>query len=90
MPDYALVEKALDSFAPEDGPLPEDEPVEVIADTTAMGDPIEIEYTLTFYSESVGDKNRIPQEAAQKVLCTSLVIIAVEGVLNHFVKKRRR
>lgn len=67
-----------------------DEPMEVIADTTAMGDPLEIEYTLTFYSESLGDKSQIPQEAAKKVLYISLAIIIVGGVLNHFVKKKRK
>ena len=67
-----------------------DEPMEVIADTTAMGDPLEIEYTLTFYSESLGDKSQIPQEAARKVLYISLAIIVVGGVLNHFVKKKRK
>lgn len=66
-----------------------DAPMEVIADTTAMGDPIEIEYTLTFYSESLGDKSQIPQEAAKKVLYISLAIIVAGGVLNHFVKKKR-
>ena len=67
-----------------------DAPMEVIADTTAMGDPIEIEYTLTFYSESLGDKSQIPQEAAKKVLYISLAIIVAGGVLNHFVKKKRK
>ena len=67
-----------------------DDPMEVIADTTAMGDPIEIEYTLTFYSESLGDKSRIPQEAAKKVLAISLAIIVLGAILNHFVKRRRR
>lgn len=67
-----------------------DEPMEVIADTTAMGNPLEIEYTLTFYSESLGDKSQIPQEAAMKVLYISLAIIVVGGVLNHFVKKKRK
>ena len=67
-----------------------DDPMEVIADTTAMGDPIEIEYTLTFYSESLGDKSQIPQEAAKKVLYISLAIIVVGAVLNHFVKKKRK
>ena len=62
----------------------------VVADTTAMGDPVEIEYTLTFYRESIADKGRIPQEAAKKVLAISGAIIAVGAVLNHFVKKRRR
>jgi hypothetical protein len=67
-----------------------DDPMEVIADTTAMGDPIEIEYTLTFYSETLGDRSRIPQEAAKKVLAISLAIIVVGAILNHFVKRRRR
>jgi len=67
-----------------------DEPMEVIADTTAMGDPIEIEYTLTFNSESPGDKSQIPQEAAKKVLYISLAIIVVGAVLNHFVNKKRK
>ena len=30
-----------------------DEPVEVIADTTAMGTPHEVEYTLLFYADSI-------------------------------------
>lgn len=67
-----------------------DAPMAVIADTTAMGDPLEIEYTLTFYSESLGDKSQIPQEAAKKVLYISLAIIVVGAGLNHFVKKKRK
>ena len=67
-----------------------DAPMPVVADTTAMGDPVEIDYTLTFYRESIADKGRIPQEAARKVLAISAIIIAVGAVLNHFVKKRRR
>jgi len=67
-----------------------DAPMAVVADTTAMGDPLEIEYTLTFYSESLGDKSQIPQEAAKKVLYISLAIIVVGAILNHFVKKKRK
>ena len=67
-----------------------DAPMAVVADTTAMGDPIEIDYALTFYSETVGDKGQIPQEAAKKVLYISLAIIVVGAVLNHFVKKKRK
>lgn len=66
-----------------------DDPISVTADTTAMGDPLEIEYTLTFYSDSVGEKGLIPQEAAKKVLLIAGVIITVGGVLNYFVKKKR-
>ena len=62
----------------------------VIADTTAMGDPVEIEYILTFYEDSIGDKGDIPQEAAKKVLLIALAVIVLGGVLNHFVKRARR
>ena len=72
-------------------PIPAmDAPVDVIADTTAMGDPVEIQYQLTFYAESVGDVRQVPQEAAKYVLMISLAIIVLGGVLNHFVKKGRR
>lgn len=67
-----------------------DDEFAVVADTTAMGDPVEIEYHLTFYSATVDDKDAIPQEAAIKVLYIALAIIAVGGVLNHILKKRRK
>ncbi|MDO5132129.1 MAG: hypothetical protein Q4D81_03985 [Eubacteriales bacterium] len=67
-----------------------DEGMTVIADTTAMGDPVEIEYVLTFYSDSIGDRGLVPQEAAKKVLTVALVIIVAGGILNHFVKKSRQ
>ena len=66
-----------------------DDPISVVADTTAMGDALEIDYTLTFYSDSVGNKGQIPQEAAKKVLILAGAIIGVGGVLNYFVKKKR-
>lgn len=67
-----------------------DEPVSVIADTTAMGAPHEIEYTLTFYSDSIGSKSQLPQEAAKRVVAVAMVIIVGGGILNHFVNKRNR
>jgi len=67
-----------------------DEEIVVVADTTAMGDPVEIEYHLTFYSNTIGDKDNIPQEAAIKVLELALVIIVVGGILNYALKKRRK
>ena len=67
-----------------------DEEIPVVADTTAMGDPVEIDYNLTFYSNTVDDKDAIPQEAAVKVLILALIIIAVGGVLNYVLKKRRK
>ena len=67
-----------------------DEPIPVIADTTAMGDPVEIQYTLTFYEESIGGKGQIPQEAAKKVLIIAAIIIVAGWFLNYFVKKKRK
>lgn len=67
-----------------------DSAMPVIADTTAMGAPLEIEYNLTFYSETIGEKGQIPQEAAKKVLVIAIVIIAAGGILNYFVKKKRK
>lgn len=65
-----------------------DEPMTVIADTTAMGSPIEIQYRFIFYQDTVGNKNELPQEAAKRVLCVALGIIVVGGVLNYYVKKK--
>ncbi len=61
----------------------------VIADTTAMGTPHEVEYTLIFYTETIGPKSQLPQEAAKKVVYIALVIIVGGGILNHILKKRR-
>ena len=67
-----------------------DEGMPVIADTTAMGAPHEIDYTLTFYSDSIGSKSQLPQEAAKRVVAVALVIIVGGGILNYFVNKRNR
>ena len=62
----------------------------VKADTTALGDPVEIEYHLTFYEKSIGSVDQIPQIAAKKVLTIALVLIIAGGILNYFVKSRKR
>lgn len=67
-----------------------DEGMSVIADTTAMGTPHEISYTLTFYSDSIGSKSQMPQEAAKRVVAVALIIIVGGGILNYFVNKRNR
>ena len=67
-----------------------DAPMEIIADTTAMGDPVEIDYTLTFYEDTIGSKSRVPQEGALRVLAGAAVFIIVGGIANHFIKRRRR
>ncbi len=66
-----------------------DDPMSVVADTTSMGDSLEIEYALTFYSDTVGEKGAIPQEAAKKVLVLAAAIIVGGGALYWFAKKKR-
>lgn len=67
-----------------------DQEMTIIADTTAMGTPHEIEYKLTFYAETVGPKSQMPQEAAKRVVAVALMIIVGGGILNHYVQKKRR
>ena len=67
-----------------------DDKMEVIADTLAMGAPHEINYTLTFYEDSIGSKGQRPQEAAKRVVAVALAIIVGGGILNYFVNKRNR
>ena len=67
-----------------------DDKMEVIADTLAMGAPHEINYTLTFYEDSIGSKGELPQEAAKRVVAVALAIIVGGGILNYFVNKRNR
>ncbi len=96
--DYMIVDETRYDNLTDDGSnstfiipiIQMDEEFTVVADTTAMGDPVEIEYHLTFYSSTVDDKDAIPQEAAIKVLWIALAIIVVGGVLNHVLKKRRK
>lgn len=65
-----------------------DEEMNVIADTTAMGNPVEVHYQFIFYRDSVGSKHELPQEAAKRVLCVAFIIIVAGGVLNYVVKKK--
>lgn len=67
-----------------------DEPMQVIADTTAMGEPHEISYELTLYSDSITSKDRLPREEAKKVIAIAIAIIVVGGILNGIQKKRVR
>ena len=66
-----------------------DKEVTVIADTTAMGTPHEIEYKLTFYSDSVADKSTLPQEGAKRVVMLAGAIIVLGAIASHFTNKRR-
>ena len=67
-----------------------DQPIRVIADTTAMGDPVEIEYELTFYKDTINSVTKVPQEAAKRVIYIALIIIIVGGVLNLVLKRRKK
>ena len=62
----------------------------VIADTTAMGTPHEVNYVLNFYSDSIASKAQMPQEAAKRVLAVALVIIIGGGILSHYLKKKNQ
>ena len=96
--DYMIVDEVRYDNLTDDGSnstfvipiLAMDEEIPVVADTTAMGDPVEIEYHLTFYSNTIDDKDAIPQEAAIKVLGIALVVIVVGGILNYVLKKRQK
>lgn len=66
-----------------------DSKMTVIADTTAMGTPREVQYTLTFYQDSIGGKEQLPQEAAKRVVFVAILIIIGGGILNYYVKKKR-
>ena len=96
--DYMIVDEVRYDNMTDDGSnstfkipiLAMDEDIPVVADTTAMGDPVEIEYHLTFYSSTVSDVDAIPQEAAIKVLELAIVVIIVGGILNYVLKKRRK
>lgn len=64
-------------------------PMAVIADTTAMGHPVEIHYELTFLVDSIADRSELPQDAAIRVLYMAGAIIVVGGIVNAFVKRKR-
>ena len=67
-----------------------DQPIRVIADTTAMGGPVEIEYELTFYKDTINSVTKVPQEAAKRVIYIALLIIIGGGILNLVLKRRKR
>jgi len=94
--DYMLVdgEKYLpineEGYSTFEIPIPAfDEPIPVIADTTAMSVPHEIGYTLTFDSASVMSKHATPQAAAQRMVYMVIAIMAVCAVVSFVSKKKR-
>ena len=67
-----------------------DEPMEVIADTTAMSTPHEVEYTLVFHGDDIMSTDDTPQAAAKKVVCMALGIAAVCGLVSWIRERKRR
>ncbi len=65
-----------------------DEPMEVVGDTTAMSTPHEVDYTLTFHSDSIMDKGQTPQAAAQRVVYMVIAIVAVCAIVSYSKKRR--
>lgn len=64
--------------------------IPILADTSAMGTPHEIPYTLLFYPDSIKSKSTLPQEGAKRVLLMAFGIIVGGGILNHFANERRK
>ena len=64
------------------------QPMTVIADTTAMSVPHEVEYTLTLSPDDIMAGNQTPQAAAQRVVYMAVGIISVCAAVS-LVKKRR-
>ena len=65
------------------------EPMEVVADTTAMSTPHEISYQLTFDLDGVMSKNETPQAAARKVVGMVFLVILICMTVS-CVNKRKR
>lgn len=66
------------------------EPVPVIADTTAMSTPHEVEYTLIFHGDEIMSADETPQAAAKKVVYMAVGIAAVCGAVSWIKKRRKR
>ncbi len=66
------------------------EPMPVIADTTAMSEPHEIDYTLTFDTDSITSMSGTPQAAAQRVVYMVIIIIVICIVVSLVRRFRRR
>lgn len=65
------------------------EEMPVIADTTAMSVPHEIEYKLIFHADEIMDKGQTPQEAAKRVVYMVFLIVIVCAVVSFISNKKR-
>ena len=66
-----------------------DSPMAVIADTTAMGTPHEIDYTLTFYSDKIMGANETPQARARYSVYIAIGIVILCMAVSRVQKMRR-
>lgn len=67
-----------------------DEPMSVIGDTTAMSVPHEIEYTLTFASDSVSPAQSGHGMGTAGIGIAAAVVIAVRRHFGAYAKTKRR
>lgn len=66
------------------------EPMKVIADTTAMSTPHEITYQLIFHGDGIMSKNQTPQAAARRVVYMVFAIMLVCALVSYINKRKRR
>lgn len=68
-----------------------DEEMQVIADTTAMSRPYEIEYTLTFHSDTIqaDQRNWSMKVMVNALLAVAIVVVLVKGKSVKNVKKKQ-
>lgn len=66
------------------------EPMEVIADTTAMSTPHEITYQIIFHGDGIMSKNQTPQAAARRVVYMVFAIMLLCALVSYRNKRKRR
>ena len=68
-----------------------DEPMTVIGDTTAMSVPHEVEYTLTFASDSIkGENGGAAGKSGSSTAAAGIVIVAVAAAIAATVIRKKR
>ena len=68
-----------------------DEPMTVIGDTTAMSVPHEVEYTLTFASDSIkGENGGAAGKSGSSTVAAGIVIVAVAAAIAATVIRKKR
>lgn len=68
-----------------------DEGMDVIGDTTAMSTPHEVEYTLTFASDSIkGENGGAAGKSGSSTVAAGIVIVAVAAAIAATVIRKKR